>query len=467
MEQVIKKEYELTPKQKVAWTILMNIHEAMVALLYGGAKGGGKSFLFCLWVFMWCKMLIKIFGITEPLQYPLVVGFMGRKRAVDFNKTTLETWKRTIPPQAYRIREQQKEIIIDEKVCVWFGGLDDTDNINKFNSAELCFIAIDQAEETDETELGTLEASLRLTYNGIIPPYRKFYSANPSDGHIKYRFVKPEVMRVGEYFVPALYTDNPHLPPNYKATLESAYSYDDKLLRAYRDGDWDVLLPSNLLITTVMLEQLKGIIHHEPIRKKLIACDPSFGGDDCVIKVFYNTRCVEQRIMHERDQLKVAGELHIMGQRHGTKHFAVDGIGSGQGVIVGLVSMGNTVLDIQSAEPADDPDHFTNRKSEMWAYVSKEIINKNCEYIDDQETRRQLIAEKYKLVAGRMQMEEKKETKKRLGRSPDHADCHVYGIWGLSQIPDNVEGETYHGDRQGQGERVGEVNESPYVNIPA
>lgn len=467
-QQVIKREYILTAKQKAAWVILSNMDEKMVALCYGGAKGGGKSFLFCLWVFMWCRKLITLFKINEPLKYPLVVGFIGRKRAVDFNKTTLETWKRIIPSQCYRIREQQKEIIIEEKVTIWYGGLDDQENINKFNSAELAFVGVDQSEETEETELGTLEASLRLRYNGIEPPYRKFYSANPADCHIKYRFVKPMSGPVpGEYFVPALYSDNPYLPANYRETLERAYSYDTKILRAYRDGDWDILLPSNLLVTTLMLENLKGIVHHEPITKKIIACDPSFGGDECVIKVFYNTKCVEKQVLHERDQLKVAAFLSQIGDRHDIRDYVVDGIGPGQGVIVGLrsLSKNNNVIDIQSGEPADDNEHFTNRKAEMWAFFAQEVLNKKVEAIEDAETRRQLVAVHYKLVSSRMQIEPKSDTKKTLGRSPDDADCHIYGIWGLSQIEVNVRGEVVLGDRQGRGERVNDIQESQYINI--
>ena len=457
------KTYELTPKQKEAWKILMSQEDS--ALCYGGAKGGGKSFLFCLWVYMQCKALIKLFKIDEPLRHPVVVGFMGRKRSVDFIKTTLETWKRIIPFEAYTINEQKKEIVIESRVKVWFGGLDDQENINKFNSAELAFVAIDQAEETEESDLGTIEASLRLVYNGHRPPYRKLYTANPAECHLKYRFVKNRIR--GEYFVPALPSDNPHLPQGYIETLEKAFAYDKKLLRAYRDGDWDVLLPSNQLITYTMLEALKGINFLAPVARKIISCDPSMGGDECAIKVFYNTVEAEQRIMHERDTMKIAGELSILSHKHQCDDFIIDTIGLGQGIVDRLSEMGKRVNAFNSSENAENAEQFANRKAEAWAYVAQQIQDKKVEYPNDEETIRQLVECKYKIVNsnGRLQLEPKLEVKKRIGRSPDRADAYVMGIWGQSRLPDNVKGVEYQGDRQGAGEKVNAESETMTIRV--
>jgi disulfide oxidoreductase YuzD len=464
----ILREFELTAKQKIAWKILMDMSQKVVALLYGGAKGGGKSFLLCLWVYMFSKFIIKLFKIDKPLQYPLVIGFFGRKQSIDFQKTTLETWKRTIPSEAYRIKEQAKEIIIDEKVCIWFGGLDSSETINKFNSAELIFCALDQSEECDATDLGVLEASLRLKYNGITPPYRMVYSANPADCHLKQRFVNTKTE--GEYFVPALPSDNKHLPEGYIQTLEKAFSYDPKLLRAYRDGDWDVLMATNQLITIAMMDALNERHWMSPVTKKIIACDPSMGGDACVVKVFYNTKVVETQTFHERDTMKLVGNLAIIGARHSCDDYVIDSIGIGKGIVDRLVEMEKRVIAIMSADNAtDDPEHFANVRAEIWAYTAKQILDKNVEPILDHNTRTQLVAVKFKVVNsnGKILLEPKDVVRTKLGRSPDDADTYVYGIWGLSRIDCNVKGEVYEGDIQGQGERVTDDSnaESEYINI--
>lgn len=406
-----------------------------------------------MWAFLWSKHLADLFKISRSTKFPIPVGFLGRKRAVDFNKTTLETWKRTIPEKLYIIRPQDKEIVIDGRVKLFYGGLDDQQNIEKFNSAEFAFIGIDQAEETEKTELAVLEASLRLTYNGIRPPYKKLYTANPAECHLKYDYVKNNSLGTGRYFVPALPSDNPYLPNNYEDTLTSAFGHDPKLLRAYKDGDWDILLPTNALITYTLLDSCKPIIHHGPVIKKILSIDPSTGGDECVMKMFYNTREVEQRVYHERDTVKIAGLAKTFAYQHSCPDVICDCIGVGKGVADSIVSMGLRCIMFNSSESASDDERFVNRKAEAWWYVAGQMINKNTEYVTDYETRRQLVEPKYKIKTGRIIMELKEETKKRLGVSPDRADTYIQGIYGLSQIHPNVTGylPSDQADRQGHG----------------
>lgn len=409
-------------------------------LLYGGAKGGGKSFFGCIWVVKWSLWLIKFFDI-KPSDTPPAIGFMGRKRSVDFTMTTLETFKRIIPPQVYRINEQKKEIILWDRVKVYFGGLDDQETINKFNSMELCFVFIDQAEETERGELTELKASLRFKYQGKQPPYRELYTANPAECWLKQDFIKGGG---GEsyYFVPALPSDNPHLPSNYDETLAIACKDDPALLAAYRDGDWDALAQTNVLITDVMLEGLKGINHHRHYLKRIVACDPSEGGDECVIKVFENEREIEQLILHYKDAVKIAHEIDMMLLKHDAWAFCVDNIGNDVYDIVSAKTRERGVqgIPINSAEKENVNPKFFNRRAEMWWYVARTmILNKEVHEVTDEQTREQLMSVYYSIVDsnGTVKLESKQQTKKRLkGRSPDRGDCYVYGIWALQFVKD-------------------------------
>jgi hypothetical protein len=62
------------------------------SVMFGGAKGPGKSFLLCHWVHYWCNYLSTLFNL-KPSDIPIPLGFIGRKQSIDFKKTTLETWK--------------------------------------------------------------------------------------------------------------------------------------------------------------------------------------------------------------------------------------------------------------------------------------------------------------------------------------------------------------------------------------
>lgn len=231
-------EFKLTKRQTQAFDLLTDLENRDI--LYGGAKGGGKTFLLCLWAFYWSKWLIDFFGIEKPLQYPIPVGFLGRLQGVDFRTSTLEAWKKTIPSNLYTIRSQDHEIIILDRVKIMYGGLDKSENVAKFNSCELAFYAIDQAEEVAREDIAVLEGSLRLKVGGKTPPYKTLYTANPRAGWLKSEFVSGS--RPSGSYVKALPSDNPHLPANYEDQLRKAFSHNPALLKAYLEGDWDIFV---------------------------------------------------------------------------------------------------------------------------------------------------------------------------------------------------------------------------------
>ena len=165
---------KLTPKQTKCWDAFWN--PEITSILFGGAMGGGKSYIGCLLLFNYAIWVIENFKL-EPMKYPIQIGFMGRNRAVDFNDTTLETWKRIIPQEVYKIREKDKEIIIRDRVKYAYGGLDREEDISKFSSAEFAVLFIDQAEETNRDNIAVLRSRFRLKINDEPLPYKELYTA--------------------------------------------------------------------------------------------------------------------------------------------------------------------------------------------------------------------------------------------------------------------------------------------------
>lgn len=426
--------FDLTTRQSEAWHYLVNGTD--VEMLYGGAKGGGKSFLFCLWVEYWVKKLIEFFKLQET-KNPVPLGFIGRKQSVDFTHTTLETFKRIIPEDSYRIKTQEKEIIFMNRAKVFYGGLDDRQRIQKFNSAEFAFIGIDQAEETERVDLEVLRAALRLKINGLQPPYKTLFTANPADCHLKTDFIDNKLE--GNIYVPALPTDNPHLPETYVNKLKNIFRHNQPMLRAYVDGDWFALKAANSLISNEMLYQLKGVTVYLPTVKRIIVCDPSLGGDECVINFMENGKLMEQKILvNERDTLKIGAEMIVMGERHRCDAYASDTTNM-KGVMdyVRKLKPRARLFYLNFAEKASIPDRFWNKRAEMWWYAMEQIQEKRVAYPEDEETREQLTAVRFKPVDsnGKILLEPKADVKKRLGRSPDRADAWVMGIYALKNAP--------------------------------
>ena len=180
---------KLSPKQSVAFELLSQ-HDKAVEVMYGGAKYGGKSYFGTSFCFEEAIRLIKTYDIRR-LANPIPIGFMGRKVGKDFMDTTLETWKKAISGDAYRIRGKPPEIIIGSRVKYFCGGLDRQETVNKFNSAEFCVYFIDQAEETQEDDLTLLRAATfwRLSINGCKVPGKGLLTANPAQCWLKRAFI--------------------------------------------------------------------------------------------------------------------------------------------------------------------------------------------------------------------------------------------------------------------------------------
>lgn len=190
------------------------------------------------------------------------------------------------------------------------------------------------------------------------------------------------------------------------------------------------------LIPAVSVEKLRNIRVSEREVRRVIACDPSYGGDECVIYALENSRIIEEKILHLKDTMLISGEVASMMYKHKTDYCAVDCIGIGAGVYDRLREMGKNVIGINSAEKATSEDKFYNLRAEMWWHAMEMVTSGNVAYPEDPELRRELSFVKYKVSNsnGKIQLEPKQETKKILGRSPDRADAFIYGLWALRSV---------------------------------
>lgn len=431
--------YNLTKKQTLAIDLLTN--DKSLSVLFGGGKGGGKSYFLCLWAFQWSYWLKEFFDIKKP-KYPVQVGFLGRKRGVDFNDTTLETFKKVVPPHLYHIRTQEKEIIFEDAVKLSYGGLDDEVNINKFNSAEFAFIGIDQAEETSRNDVAVLQGSLRLTYNKKVPPYKQLYTANPQECWLKEDFIiSPNKNRI---FIPALPDDNPYLPGNYKETLRAAFEYDPAMLRAYLEGDWDAF--ANLEDALIQPNEFgkcrtATVEDQEEDEVRIVALDVATKHGDCFTVVVYrygNTIADIQKYKHI-PTTKIAEVAKVMYERKRATTLVVDSDGFGEGVA--------DVLEAQRIYPQEfhggysskplDGKKFRNLRSQFYWLTCKKIEKGLLNFsLLDKDTYEQVKSQFCSIKVrppdplARFQIETKEDMSKRSIASPDLADAIVYSEYG-------------------------------------
>jgi hypothetical protein len=114
----------------------------------------------------------------------------------------------------------------------------------------------------------------------------------------------------------------------------------------------------------------------------------------------------------------------------------IDVIGVGAGVYDRVSELGRPAIPFDSSEKASNPNRFKNLRAEMW-WAVMELFEAGAIDIDpdDDTLASELLEVKYSIdSAGRIYIESKDETKKRLGRSPDKADalmmsCYMANFW--------------------------------------
>jgi len=427
-------EIRLSARQTAAFEAMEN--PEVRAVMYGGAKGGGKSVFACIYNYHYAGMIIAEFGL-QPSENPVPIAFMGRKRAVDFKKTTLETWKRIIPGGCYRINKADQEIIIAETVKILYGGLDDTQTINKFNSAEFGMITVDQAEECTEDDVSVLRASLRLKVNNRELPYKELYTANPAQCWLKGEFIDQELK--DHRFIQALPSDNPYLAAGYVETLKNSFKHRPELLEAYLHGSWTAFTGADQIIREEWIRAAKGRKFYCDKLKKFLVCDVArFGDDETVIMLFSNTNPVKVKTFGKRDTMFTANVLHIAAIQENCSAVVVDACGVGGGVVDRLREMADgsyEVIAIDSAGQAKDKDTYQNVRAEMWDTAAQKLQIGEVELTyDDMQLFNQLCSPRYFFRNGKIAVEKKEDIKKRLGRSPDRADCYVMGLYAVDDI---------------------------------
>jgi hypothetical protein len=131
-----------------------------------------------------------------------------------------------------------------------------------------------------------------------------------------------------------------------------------------------------VLITSRMIDDLKGYNIHPTKTRHIISCDPSLGGDACPIQYIRNGMVKDKLVLHERKPMIITGHIIAMMTKHKCEDAIVDatGITVGKAIVDRMKEQGKTrVYGFESAGQAQDPKRFYNRRAEIAWYVSEQI----------------------------------------------------------------------------------------------
>jgi hypothetical protein len=259
-------------------------------------------------------------------------------------------------------------------------------------------------------------------------------------------------------FIQALPSDNPYLADEYIDVLKETFAHRPELLEAYLYGSWDALEGADQIIKAVWLREAANRSVMSLPRRPRICCDPArFGDDETVIYYAETTNILEQKIMAQSSVPQTAHACKSMAASHSNCVIVVEATGGdiGAGVIDCLKQEGVTALQYCPQGKPVNPSRFYNLRAEAWSKAAQMLAGgqMECKFAegvmsgrDSQVLIEQLTSIKYRFRAGKTLVELKEDVKKRLGRSPDRADCYVMILWSYDLAQAVPEDELFYAD---------------------
>jgi len=208
---------------------------------------------------------------------------------------------------------------------------------------------------------------------------------------------------------------------------------------------------SDYLIPGKYLEMSVNVPKEEYIGNRIIvSCDPArFGDDETVIYVIKNNYILDHIYIRGQDLMQTASRCLYMAHKHKASDIIIDSIGIGAGVVDRLREMtGINVIEFNGAsrnfEIEEDQEDVKKQYLNLRALAYDRVADKikeNKVYLDvEKELFEQLSAIKYTFRNGKLKIEAKEDIKeaKRLGRSPDRADCLIMGLYWIDYAETSV-----------------------------
>jgi len=390
-------------------------------VLYGGAAGGGKTYLGCYW------------QIMRRLIYPNTKGLIMRSELILIRQTTLVTFWEVCAKLGlregidYQYNAQDHFITFHNKSVIIFKALihipsdPDYGYLGGFEAADAF---IDEAQQCPKRGLELLGSRLRKNLINGIP--KILMCCNPSAGYLKEEFYLPDKHgKLADYrvYIPALLRDNTEMNDRdvYEKTLLTLSEKDYKRLAL---GDWDYDNSPDILFEVEAMNQM-FVSSMDAIGEGFITCDPAALGNDrtiiCLWKGLHLAKFYEYTHKYPHE---VADIIRQLASENAVKlsNVVVDSDGLGIGV-AGLLRC----KEFNNGSSASDKEHYSNLKSECFFKLS-EYVKLNKIFVHDHSRKSDVIKE-LDLIRDRTKEDKKRavsskeEVKERLGRSPDYADC--------------------------------------------
>ncbi len=390
-------------------------------------------------------------GMALSLQYPNNLGLVLRKNFTDLKDSTMADFERYT---SLKVKAQSKSVDLPNGSRIIFHHADELSGV--VQNINLGWFFIEQAEEFDSDEVfeklgGRLrrEGCFRQGFiiantNGHNWIWRKWKNAGGEEYICDTPFDPPTGIEGVEYDGYASLTearthDNiKNLPEDFIVSLEVKKETAPSHYRRYVLNSWEDTDTADKLISYQdILNAVGRDLRDYDTTIKVIACDPAeFGDDKTVIYVLDGCKVIDSKVMIKKSVMETAGWIVATHRKHNTDKIIIDDIGIGAGVRASVRETldphndSNLVMGYNSSRTPRDKVHYVRSRDEIYDNAAKLFKDGYVSIIDDNDLVEDLAAITYSLNSkGQMMMARKKDIKKLLGRSPDHADALVMGLW--------------------------------------
>ena len=392
-------------------------------ILFGGAAGGGKSWVGCAWIIIVC------------LKYAGTRYLMGRSKLDALKKTTLNTFFEVC--QHWNIiADKHYNFNASTNIIKFYNGSEiilkdlflypSDRNFDSLGSLEITGAFIDEANQITEKAKNIVASRLRykLDKYNIIP--KLLMTCNPAKNWVYTQYYKPAkdgTIKKHRKFIQSLVDDNEYISKFYKTQLETL---DELSKQRLLFGNWEYDVSDDSLCNydaIVRLFDQQGIDG-----EKYITCDVArFGNDKTIIMLWKGLHITKVITLLKSAINDVVEQIKQIQQQEQVKlsNIIVDEDGVGGGVKDYLRCRGF----VNNSRPIKK-ENYQNLKTQCYYKLASMINTAQIGISMNDVNIKQTMIEELEQIRSKdqdkdnkLQIVPKETIKAILGRSPDYADA--------------------------------------------
>ena len=392
-------------------------------VLFGGAAGGGKSWVGCSWLILLC------------IKYPKTRYLMGRSKLDSLKKTTLNTFFEVcqtwgiIANKHYNFNAGSNIIKFynDSEIILKDLFLYPSDrNFDSLGSLEITAAFIDEANQITEKAKNIVASRMRYKLDdyGIIP--KLLMTCNPAKNWVYTQYYKPSkegVQKPHRKFIQSLVDDNKFISKHYKTQL---LTLDELSKQRLLFGNWEYDATKDSLIEYDAIINLFSQTGKQG--DKYLSCDVArFGSDKTVIMYWEGLHIKKIKTLLKSAVNEVVNEIRLLQQQYAVRltNIIVDEDGVGGGVKDYMRCRG-----FVNNSKAIKGENYQNLKTQCY-YKLADMVNTAQIGIDckDVNIKNNIIEELEQVRTkdadkdNKLQIIPKETVKDIIGRSPDYSDA--------------------------------------------